>query len=322
MKMLFPFMATALGLTMTLATAGQAQQAPQAQPAAMPFVVQESGKGFYRLDDAVRSVNGGDATIVIAPGTYKDCAKVDQGRVAFRAKVSGSAIFDGGICDGKATLVLSGTDAMVDGLVFQNLKVPDGNGAGIRLQHGNLTVMNSTFRNSEEGILAGDDATGEIHVDRSSFSGLGSCAVASGCAHGLYIGHYGKLYVTRSRFEKGRGGHYLKSRAAWVSITDNSFDDSQGHGTNYTIDLCSGATGTIARNIMSSGPDKENHSGFIVVAAEQRDNPSAGLTIVDNTATLTPGVTYTPTFVIDFSHEPLVINGNMLGHGINRFETR
>jgi hypothetical protein len=141
------------------ATAAQAQSAP-------PFVVQESGKGFYRLDDAVKSVNGGDATILIAPGTYSDCAKVDQGRVAFRARTSGTVIFDGGICDGKATLVLSGTDAMVDGLVFQNLRVPDGNGAGIRLQHGNLTVMNSTFRNSEEGILTGEDPNGEVRVDR------------------------------------------------------------------------------------------------------------------------------------------------------------
>jgi hypothetical protein len=309
MKLLFPILA--LGL----AGAAQAQQAA-------PFVVQETGKSFYRLDEAVKSVNGGDATIIIAPGTYKDCASVDQGRVAFRAKVSGSAIFDGGICEGKATLVLSGTDAMVDGIVFQGLHVPDGNGAGIRLQHGNLTVMNSTFRNSEEGILAGEDPNGEIRVDRSTFSGLGSCAVASGCAHSLYIGHYGKLYVTRSRFEKGRGGHYLKTRSRWVSITDNSFDDSQGHATNYTIDLCSGATGTISGNIMSSGPDKENHSGFIVVAAEQRDNPSAGLTITGNTATLTPGATYTPVFVIDFSHEPLKISGNSLGHGITSFETR
>ncbi len=300
---------------LVLATTAQAQPSP-------PFTVQESGKGFYRLDDAVRSANGGDATIVIAPGTYKDCARVAKGRVAFRAKVSGSVIFDGGMCDGKATLVLEGSDAMVDGITFQNLSNPDGNGAGIRLTQGNLTVMNSTFRNSEEGILTGEDANGEIRVDRSTFSGLGSCAKSSGCAHSLYVGHYGKLYVTRSRFEKGRGGHYLKTRSAWVSITDNSFDDSQGRATNYTMDLCAGATGLIARNVMSSGPDKENHSGFIVIGAEQRDNPSAGLTITGNTATVTPGVTYTPVFVIDFTHEPLKISGNTLGHGVKDFETR
>ena len=87
--------------------------------------MQETGKGFYRLDDAVNSVNGGDATIIVAPGTYRDCAVVAQGRVAFRAQTSRArAIFDGGICEGKATLVLRGSDAMVDGLVFQNDACP------------------------------------------------------------------------------------------------------------------------------------------------------------------------------------------------------
>ncbi len=305
------FLTAALGL----ASAASAQSGA-------PFTVQETGKGFYRLDDAVRSANGGDATILIAPGTYRDCTVVTSGRVAFRARTTGTVVFDGGICDGKATLVLRGRDAMVDGITFQNLRVPDGNGAGIRIEHGDLTVMNSTFRNSEEGILSADDPSGTIRIDRSTFSGLGRCDRGLSCAHSVYIGHYGKLYVTRTRFEKGRGGHYLKSRTPQVSITDNSFDDSQGRASNYIIDLPAGSTGLIARNMMVEGPDKENHSGFIVVAAEDRSNPSAGLTITGNTASLAPGVSYTPVFVIDFSHEPLKISGNVVGKGIKGFEIR
>ncbi len=311
--LLFPLVA--LGL----ASAAQSQ-APA--PSSAPFLVEETGKGFYRLDDAVRSVNGGDATIVIAPGTYRDCTIVEHGRVAFRAKVAGGAVFDGGICEGKATLVLRGEDAMVDGLVFQNLRVSDGNGAGIRIEHGGLTVMNSTFRNSEEGILSADDPAATIRVDRSTFSGLGRCDRGLSCAHSIYVGHYGRLFVTRSRFERGRGGHYLKSRSAQVSITDNSFDDAQGHATNYIIDLCSGSTGLIARNIMVQGPDKENHSGFIVVAAEERANPSTGLTITGNSATMAPGASYPTTFAIDFSHEPLKIGTNTLGKGVTPFSLR
>lgn len=291
-------------------------------PSTAPFVVEETGKGFYRLDDAVRAANGGDATILIAPGTYRDCTVVEHGRVAFRARTAGSVIFDGGICEGKATLVLRGADAMVDGITFQNLRVADGNGAGIRIEHGGLTVMNSTFRDSEEGILSADDPTGTIRVDRSTFSGLGRCDRGLSCAHSIYVGHYGRLFVTRSRFEKGRGGHYLKSRAAQVSVTDNSFDDSLGHATNYIVDLCAGSTGLVARNVMVQGPDKENHSGYIVVAAEERTNPSAGLTIAANTATMAPGATYPTTFVIDFSHEPLKIGTNNLGKGVTPFSLR
>ena len=216
-------------------------------------------------------------------------------------------------------LCVTSVDAMVDGVIFQNDRVRDGNGAGIRLEHGNLTVMNATFRNSEEGILTADDPNGVIRVDRSTFAGLGRCDRGLSCAHSLYVGHYGKLYVTRTRFERGLGGHYLKSRAAYNEATDNSFDDSRGHASNYIIDYPSGTTGLVARNIMVQGPDKENHSGFVVIAAEERANPSAGLTITGNTATKAPGNTYAMTFVIDFSHEPLKISGNHLGPGIKPF---
>jgi hypothetical protein len=303
-------------LTLSLLAIGGAAHAQSGQP----FFIQEAGKSFYRLDDAVKSVNGGDATILVAPGTYPECAVISQGRVAIRARTPGTVIFDGGICEGKATLVLRGADAMIDGVIFQNDRVSDGNGAGIRLEHGNLTVMNTTFRNSEEGILTADDPNGVIRVDRSTFTGLGRCDRGLSCAHSLYVGHYGKVYVTRTRFERGLGGHYLKSRAAYNEATDNSFDDSQGRQSNYIIDYPSGTIGLVARNIMVQGKDKENHSGFVVVAAEERANPSAGLTITGNTATKAPGNAYNMTFVIDFSHEPLKIDGNHIGPGIKPFE--
>jgi hypothetical protein len=286
-----------------------------------PYLVQETGKTYDRLIAAVDSVHGGDATVIIQPGTYRDCEVVEHGRVALRARVSGTVIFDGGICEGKAAFVFRGREAMVDGIVFKNMKVQDNNGAGIRLEHGNLTVMNATFKDSDEGILTADDKAGTIRVDRSTFQNLGNCRNESGCAHSLYIGHYGRLYVTRSRFETGAGGHYLKSRSAFVSITDNSFDDSHGHQSNYIIDLPSGATGLIARNTMVMGRDKENHSGFIAVRAEENVNPSAGLTITGNTATNVPGVTFKPAFVLDWSHEALKISGNKLGAGITPFQS-
>lgn len=287
-----------------------------------PFTVQETGKTFYRLDDAVKSANGGDATILIQPGTYHDCAIVTGGRVAFRAPAPGSVILDGTTCEGKAALVLRGRDAMVDGIVFQNMRVADRNGAGIRIEHGDLTVTNAVFRDSEEGILGADDPAATIRIDRSTFSGLGRCDGYASCAHSVYIGHYGNVIVTRSRFERGRGGHYLKVRGPHVEVTDNSFDDSQGTATNYAIDLPAGATGTIADNIFLQGRNKENHSGLIVVAAEARDFPSAGLAVTGNRAALQAGADFPTVFLIDFSHEPLKVARNQIASGIKPFETR
>ncbi|MFD1952546.1 right-handed parallel beta-helix repeat-containing protein [Sphingomonas arantia] len=287
-----------------------------------PFTVAETGRGFFRLQDAVNAIGGGDGTIRIAPGTYKDCAIVSDGRVAFAAVTAGTAIFDGGVCEGKATLVLRGRDAAVDGLVFRGVTVPDHNGAGIRLEKGNLTVTGTAFRDSEQGILTTDDPAQVLTVRRSTFSGLGTCEGAGGCAHGLYTGTGGTLELTNNRFERGRGGHYAKARARRVTIVDNSFDDTQGKATNYMIDLSSGATGRIVGNEFVMGKDKENHSAFITVAPEARTNPSAGLVITGNRASLAPGVSWPSNFVADWSHEPLKISGNQLGKGITLLDVR
>ena len=294
---------------------------PLMAQSAAPFVVAETGNGYWRLDDAVRAVGSAEATIVIATGTYRDCAVQTAGIITFRAARSGSVIFDGGICEGKAALVLRGQGARIEGLIFQNMRVPDGNGAGIRLEQANLDVSNSIFRNSEEGILSAADEAGAVTIDQSTFSGLGRCDRGLSCAHSIYIGYYGSLTVTRSRFERGRGGHYVKSNATRADIRDSSFDDTQGHTTNYMIDLPAGATGTISGNMFVQGRDKENYSAMIAVAAEARAHPSRGLVITNNEAALGTGANNT-VFIADWSHEPLRISANRLGAGIKPFETR
>jgi Right handed beta helix region len=293
---------------------------PALAQSAAPFTV--DGRGFNRLDDAAKAIGDGTGTIVVAPGTYKDCARLGSGNVTIRAATPSTAIFDGGACEGKATLVFWGQSLTVDGIVFQNIRVPDGNGAGIRLEHGDLSITRSTFRNSDEGILTGNDDQGTIIIERSTFSGLGGCDAPGGCSHGIYIGGYGMVTVSRVRFERGTGGHYFKSRAAVNDVLESSFDDTGGRATNYMIDLPAGSVGTIARNVFVQGKNKENYSAFIAVAAESRDNPSAGLKIEDNDASIAPGVSRNTSFVGDWSREPLKIGVNKLGPGIKVLDIR
>lgn len=317
-KFLRPRPFTAVALLIALAMVLPAHS----QPREAPFVIADSGQGFGRLQDAVNAVGNRSATISIAPGLHRDCAVQSAGRIAFVAVQAGTAIFDGVTCEGKATLVLRGAGARVDGLVFQNLRVPDGNGAGIRLERSDLTISNSLFRDSEQGILTADDAGATLTIDRSTFSRLGRCDRGLSCAHSVYTGGYGRVIVTRTRFEKGSGGHYLKSRAINVDFRDNSFDDTQGRGTNYLIDLPSGAVGRITGNMFVQGRDKENSSALITVAPEGRKNPSAGLVITGNRASLPDGSGRRSAFVADWSGEPLAIGPNELGPGLVRFERR
>ncbi|HKR24384.1 MAG TPA: right-handed parallel beta-helix repeat-containing protein, partial [Allosphingosinicella sp.] len=264
-----------------------------AQPveaATAPFTVEESGEGFDRLAEAVAAIGGGSGTILIAPGTYRQCAVQEAGRIAYVAREPGTAIFDNTACEGKGALVLGGRSARVEGLVFQNIRVPDANGAGIRLEAGDLVVRESLFRDGENGILAANDHEGTIRVEQSTFSGLGQCPENHGCSHSIYNSGSGALTVSRTRFERGTGGHYLKSRGARIEVTDSSFDDSAGTATNYMIDLSNGATGTIARNVFVQGADKENYSAFITVAPEGVEHSSAGLSVTDNEAGIVPGV--------------------------------
>ena len=287
-----------------------------------PFTVVETGKGYARLQAAIDAIGGGKGTIAIAPGRYAQCAVQQAGDVSYLATEAGSATFDGVACEGKAALVLRGHSADVSGLIFQGIRVADFNGAGIRLERGNLTVAQSWFRDSQEGILTGDDPQGALVVDRSTFTRLGTCEGPGGCAHSIYTGDYGQVRVTRSRFEQGRGGHYLKSRAARIDVASCSFDDSEGKATNYMIDLPDGATGQISNNWFVQGKDKENYSAFIAVSAEGKDHSSAGLTVVGNDARFAQGVERTSAFVADWSGDKLAIGDNKLGTGLKRIEER
>ena len=313
--------------TILLAAAGTAALALAAAPtlarddASAPYTVVESGRGYTRLQDAIDAIGDARGTIRLAPARYADCAVQTQGDVTYVAAVPGQAVFDGVTCEGKAALVLRGRASRVEGLVFANMRVSDKNGAGIRLEHGSLAVSQSWFRDSEQGILTGDDPQGVVQIDKSTFTRLGTCE-GSGCAHSIYIGNYGALTVTRSRFEQGTGGHYAKTRAAKVAILNSSFDDSHGRQSNYMIDLSDGATGKIAGNWFVQGRDKENYSAFIAVAAEHQNHTSGGLLIEGNDARFAPGVERRSAFVADWSGDAVKLGQNAIGAGLTRYEKR
>ncbi|MCB5425540.1 right-handed parallel beta-helix repeat-containing protein [Altererythrobacter sp. CC-YST694] len=290
-----------------------------AQTRSAPYTVVETGKSYGNLQQAVDAIGGGKGSISIAPGLHADCAVQTAGSISYLAAEPGKSVLDGVTCEGKAALVLRGKNATVTGLVFQNLRVPDGNGAGIRLEQGNLTIAQSWFRDSQQGILTGEAQNGRIVIDKSTFTRLGTCEGAGGCAHSIYIGDYGQLRVTRSRFEQGRGGHYVKSRAAQVQIASCSFDDTGGRGTNYMIDLPAGATGQITNNWFVQGTDKENRSALIAVGAEDLRHTADGLQISGNDARLAPRAQPT-VFVADWTGHRLNIGQNKLGQGLTRFE--
>jgi hypothetical protein len=302
--------------------AGTLASAPLWAQSGAPYTVVETGKGYARLQDAVSAIGDGRGTVRIASGRFRDCAVQEAGDVTFSAAVAGQSVLEGEACEDKAALVLRGRTTHVEGLVFVNQKSGAGNGAGIRAEKGRISVSQSWFRDSQQGILSADEPNSTLTVDKSTFTRLGTCEFSAGCAHSIYVGGFGALTVTRSRFEIGRGGHYVKSRAAKVAVLASSFDDSQGKWTNYMIDLPAGATGKIAGNWFVQGQHKENYSAFIAVGAESRTNSSAGLRIEGNDARLVPGLDRDSVWVADWSGDRLAIGRNVLGARLKPFERR
>ena len=287
-----------------------------------PYTVVESGQRFDKLQDAINAIDAGVGTIRIAPGRYADCGVQPRGEIRYFAEVPGQSVFDGKTCEGKAAFVLRGRSSTVEGMVFTNLRVDDGNGAGIRLERGNLTVSQTWFRDSEQGILSAEDPASTITIDKSTFTRLGRCDRGLSCAHSIYTARYGRVTITRSRFEAGRGGHYVKTHALAVSILNNSFDDTAGRATNYMIDLSVGSTGRIASNWFVQGANKENYTAMIAIAPEARENSSDGLTIEANDARFAPGAAKDTFFVVDWQGARINLGQNALGAGLQKYQRR
>lgn len=306
-------LATALPAAALLAQAGRGA----------PFRVAETGRTYASLQQAVDAVGAGRATIVIAPGTYRQCAVQEEGMVTYLAEAPGSVTLVGKACEDKAALVLRGRAAEVRGLTFTGIRVADFNGSGIRLEQGDLSVLDTRFADSQQGILTANGVRARVVIERSTFSGLGNCDDEDvGCAHSVYVGDYGALTVRGSRFERGAGGHYLKTRTGEVVIEDNSFDDSAGFETNYMIDLPAGARGRIAGNFFVQGKNKLNSSVFIALGTETILHPSDGLVVENNEARFVPGLRRQSAFLADWTGSRVVMQNNRLMDGITQYQRR
>lgn len=231
----------------------------------------------------LRNAHDGD-TILLPPGRYTDCAVIQIASLTLKSLQPHQAQFDGGACQGKAALVARGAVLHLEGLVFKNIRVSDGNGAGIRLEKGLLDVGDSIFYNSENGILAGGGDGVQLHVHDSLFTHLGSCDNAGGCAHAIYAGYIGTTLVERTTFADAADGHFLKSRAHHIEVRDSLFDGSRGVAS-YLIDLPHGASGRITGNKFIKGPHSRNRCCVIRVAGEGERDSRGSLFIEQNEVT-------------------------------------
>lgn len=236
------------------------------------------------LPEALRQAADGD-TIELRPGVYRgQVGVVTQRRLVLRGGGGPGArpvlVAAGRAAEGKAILVVRDGDIAIENLEFRGARVPDGNGAGIRLERGRLDVRRCAFVDNENGILTGNDAATELDIADSEFTQ--APAHDRPLPHLLYVGRIARFTLTGSRFEQGHVGHLVKARARHSTIAYNLIVDGPAGRASYEIDLPNGGQALIIGNVIGQSARTENAT-VVSYGAEGQAWPDSALHLAHNT---------------------------------------
>jgi hypothetical protein len=238
------------------------------------------GRELKRPSAAAQLARDGDL-LEIDAGVYDGDATVwRQNRLTIRG-VGGRARLraDGAHAEGKAIWVIKGSDTTVEAIEFSDAKVPDQNGAGIRLEGPGLTVRDCFFHDNENGILTGANPVSDIVVERSEFANNG---YGDGQTHNLYIGGVRSFTLRFSYVHHAVVGHNVKSRALKSLIVYNRIMDEKDGRSSYAVEFPNGGIALVIGNVIQHGPDTEN-STLVSFGAEGLKYPRNELYVVNNT---------------------------------------
>jgi hypothetical protein len=264
--------------------------------------------------DAARVAADGDR-IVIDPGQYFDCAIWRANGITIEAAPGGAVVFTDLSCAGKAAFVVEGSEVTLRGLSFTRMRVPDGNGAGIRAEGRNLTIENCRFTNNQMAILAAAQPTSTIVLRDSELSDNGACS-AGGCVGAIGTGPLARLRIERSRFGDPRGeasaaAPQISSGAQIVELIDNRIEDGKG-ASSLLVSFSGDGTLLMAGNTLEKGPMTAD-SRAAVLATGAGWNSSATVTLAGNTLVNHTG--RNSVLLVDWTGGSPKLDGNVLGNG-------
>jgi hypothetical protein len=242
----------------------------------------EVGPGrAYRVPSAAAAAAQDGDTVAIAPGDYFDCAFWH----ARNLTILGTGVVGGPeatitdtACGGKAAFVIQADGVTIRNLSFARIRVPDGNGAGIRAEGSDLTVIDSRFRNNQVAILSGARG-GVLRIEGCSFDGNGGNPDGPS-TQGVFAGAPALLHIERSSFEHARGGGHLSSSAALTELLDNRFADEGGRMTGPLVAVAGGSL-TLRGNRVELAAGAADRLGVVLVTGAADAIVAQGNTLIE-----------------------------------------
>jgi hypothetical protein len=239
-----------------------------------------SGKRYAMPSEAIAQAEPGD-TVAIYPGQYFDCAVVTVPHLTIVGMGDPAEIvLTDKTCQEKAILVIEAPYVTVRNLTLTRARVPDENGAGIRMEGGTLTVSGVHFINNQDGILTAPGPTWVLSVSDSLFEKNGTCKQY--CAHAIYAGGIGLLQVRNSVFRGTKEGHHIKSRALSTDISGCTIEDGPNGTASYLIEVPNGGSLSVRGSTLEKGPRATNNSAAIVIGSEGVSQPTPEIVVENN----------------------------------------
>ena len=240
---------------------------------------------FTQPSAALKQAKNGD-TIKIFAGIYQnDYAIIRQNNLTIEG-VNGFAhlISTSRIPNRKAIWVITGENITIRNIEFSGAKVPDRNGAGIRLEKGSLTLDNCYFHHNEMGILTSNNQDISLSIKNSEFSrNIQDYSITGNLSHNIYVGTIAHFILENSVSRGTQYGHLVKSRAQKTIIRNNRLFDEGDISSSYQIDLPIGGKAIIENNYFFKNKGAQNNA-LISYGSEGMKYKDNSLTIKYNSA--------------------------------------
>lgn len=235
----------------------------------------------YTMPSQVVSIVVDGDTVEIAPGVYVgETAVWRQHNLTLRSPQAFAHLqAPNKLAEDKAIWVIKGNNVKVENIEFSGAQVQDRNGAGIRMEGLNLTVVGCYFHHNQDGILTFNDPGAVLTITRSEFGFNGA---GDGLSHNLYVGRIAKLRLEQSYLHEANVGHLLKCRARTTEVYYNYFSDSENGNSSYVLNFPNGGQIWTVGNVLIKGPQAENKH-VIAFGEEGNLHENTKLHLVHNT---------------------------------------